>query len=401
MKKVFLMVLIVVVIFSLCSCITKSKATCNYNDINQEISKDTYINYDIAQEVLKDRSENFNYSPLSLYYALALLETGAKGETQQQILEVLGSSTSEEVAIKYSEIYKSLYADNEINKFKIANSLWLNSDIEFKNDFLLNIDNSLNAEAFSVDFSDKSTNKKMADWISKNTNGTLVASDLEVKPKQILSIINTVYFCDEWKESFNKQLTEKDIFHAEQNDVMVDFMNKNVSSCEFAKGKKYTRASLELKNNEDMIFILPDKGVSIGDLMSSKNALQGLFEDGQVHVGEVVWKIPKFAFNTKCNLTSVLESSGIKDAFNSNADFSRMTNAEAFVSDIRQETYINIDENGVEASAFTQIDSFGAIKQDKSATEKAEMILNRPFIYGIVSSEGILIFVGVCNNPAL
>ena len=113
--------------------------------------------------------------------------------------------------------------------------------------------------------------------------------------------------------------------------------------------------------------------------------------------GEVVWKIPKFEFGSQCDLTKALQAMGITKAFQSDADFSGMTDDIAFISSVEQHTHIAIDENGVEASAFTQIDYCGAALPDG----KAEMILNRPFFYGITSSNGTLIFVGVCNNPAV
>ena len=31
---------------------------------------------------------------------------------------------------------------------------------------------------------------------------------------------------------------------------------------------------------------------------------------------------------------------------------------------------------------------------------RAEMILDRPFIYAITASNGMILFVGICNNPA-
>ena len=61
-----------------------------------------------------------------------------------------------------------------------------------------------------------------------------------------------------------------------------------------------------------------------------------------------------------------------------------------------QETCIGIDENGVEASAFTKIDYAGAAMPEG----RAEMILNRPFLYGIASSEGSLLFAGIFETPA-
>jgi serpin B len=32
--------------------------------------------------------------------------------------------------------------------------------------------------------------------------------------------------------------------------------------------------------------------------------------------------------------------------------------------------------------------------------DNAEMILNRPFVYGIIAPRGTLLFIGVCGNPS-
>ena len=45
--------------------------------------------------------------------------------------------------------------------------------------------------------------------------------------------------------------------------------------------------------------------------------------------------------------------------------------------------------------AFTQIDYAGAAMPEG----RAEMILNRPFIYAVTTSNGMILFVGICNNP--
>ncbi len=54
-----------------------------------------------------------------------------------------------------------------------------------------------------------------------------------------------------------------------------------------------------------------------------------------------------------------------------------------------------IDENGVEASAFSKSDFYGA----PIPNGQADMILDRPFLYGIRSATGQLLFIGVCGNP--
>jgi len=423
MRKFLAAILVGVILYSSCSCVKTSIDAGNDNkvqdvvypkaiafddnDAKQKLRKENPIDdnfieslnifsYNTAQALLKDKTSNFNYSPLSLYYALAIAGTGAEGETQQQIFELLGVSSARELSAQCGNLYRLLYTDNEISKLKIANSLWLDNDTELKNTFIKNASEHFYTSAFSIDFSNKDSASTMAQWISENTNGTLTP-DLAVNPNQILSIINTIYFFDEWVSRFDADLTQEDTFYTGSKEQKTDFMNKTFGSSEFVRGDQYTRSSLDLKGNGQMIFILPDEGIFVSDLISSKDSVKALFEDGGRYCGEVVWKIPKFKFGTQCNVTETLQTLGMIKAFQSDADFSGITDGVACISGITQCTRIAIDEKGVEASAFTQIDYFGAALPNG----RAEMILNRPFLYGITSAKGTLLFVGVCNNPTI
>ena len=51
------------------------------------------FSYDSAARLLAEGTKNRNYSPLSLYYALALAAQGAEGKTEEEMLAVLGMST--------------------------------------------------------------------------------------------------------------------------------------------------------------------------------------------------------------------------------------------------------------------------------------------------------------------
>jgi serpin B len=145
-----------------------------------------------------------------------------------------------------------------------------------------------------------------------------------------------------------------------------------------------------------MVFVLPDTGVSPYDLLASPELMRQAIEGGDAYNGEVVWKIPKFSFSSSFDLRDTLVSLGVEKAFQQDADFSGITDHTAFISGIKQETHIAIDENGVEASAFTKIDYDGAALPEG----RAEMIMNRPFIFAIVGQNSNLLFVGVCENPA-
>ena len=311
----------------------------------------------------------------------------------------LGVPDPQVVAVRQS--IQADLVDRETGKLKIANSVWLDNDMDgdpvsFKDAFLKGAAENFYASCHSVDFSDERTGKAMARWVSDNTNGKL-SPEIDTDPDQILAILNTVYYCDQWIDRFNRDQTAEDTFYLSNGgEVKVDFMNKTFPSSVFSKGEGFTRSSLALKNAGRMSFILPDDGISPYELLASPERMREVFEGGETLSGEVVWKIPKFSFGSRLELTDVLKNLGVISAFLPDADFSGITDHMAFITDVRQETHIAIDEDGVEASAFTRIDYAGSALPES----RADMILDRPFIYYITGPDGSLLFVGVCENPA-
>lgn len=357
------------------------------------------FSYVSASKLLKDQPNNINYSPLSLYMALSIAGSGAAGTTKDQIfLALLVSNKDDEyLAEQNGNLYRLLYTDNEIGKLKIANSLWLEKGIQFKDSFVTNAAKNFYASSYNVDFEDTKTAKLMSKWISDNTNGIL-SPDFKLDKEQIMSIINTIYFRDEWTDRFDANDTKPDTFYLNDgNKVKCDFMNSTYVSHGFKKGQGFTSSAIGLKNSGEMIFILPDKGVSVDELLSSAESISSLFDDKGLKNGKVIFKIPKFSFGSDLNLVDTLKVMGISSAFQRDANFKGITDGTAFISNIRQQTHIAIDEKGVEAAAYTSINYAGsALAKD----EVAEMILNRPFIFAIKSNNGALLFIGVVNNPA-
>ena len=165
--------------------------------------------YKTGSLILKEGEGNKNYSPLSLYYALAMATTGAQGQTEKELLDLLGMYNSKTLSTESGNLYKQLYKDNKIGKLKIANSIWLGNEINgepaaFKDNFIDNAAKNFYASSYNVNFADIETGKAMGKWISENTNGTL-SPEIKTNPEQILSIINTVYFYDQWINRFDKE----------------------------------------------------------------------------------------------------------------------------------------------------------------------------------------------------
>ena len=145
--------------------------------------------------------------------------------------------------------------------------------------------------------------------------------------------------------------------------------------------------------------MLPDEGVDIRELIAAPEGIEEVLFGGEGSTGEVVWKIPKFCYDTELKLNDAISKLGVTSCFGEAADFSgigRLDSGEGiFINEIKQNSHIEIDENGVVASAYTQIDYNGMALPDG----RADMILDRPFLYAIADRSGVVIFVGVCENP--
>lgn len=353
----------------------------------------------LAVQTLRGQAQNRNLSPVSLYMALSLAASGAQGETREELLSALGlSGKNTDYLVKQSNhLFQRLCFDNEIGRLRLANSIWLNQNETFKDAFVDQAAEKFYASAYQVDFSRPKTAKAMSKWISEQTNGVL-QPEITFPPRQLMTILNTVYFKDEWSDRFDRQATKQDSFYVSGSQtVQCDFMNTTYPIHSFTRGKGYTRSALSLKNGGRMVFVLPDENVSIDSLLSSSQAAAALFTGEDSGAGKVVFQVPKFSFGSQLELADTMKKMGITRAFSrEQADFSGMTQSMAFFSGVRQETHIAIDEKGVEAAAFTKLDLAGAAAP---IDQVAYMILNRPFLYGIIS-DGVLVFAGICRNPA-
>ena len=80
------------------------------------------------------------------------------------------------------------------------------------------------------------------------------------------------------------------------------------------------------------------------------------------------------------------------------AEFGRISQDGLYVSDVIQESHLGIDEEGVEGAAYTMLMLLGAgLPQEQL---RAEMILNRPFLFGIQDqANDVWLFLGVCRDP--
>ena len=391
---------------NLTSPLSKVHAPTSTNFLDNPVDEQFYTSLEdfsakTTAQLAKSTEGNMVFSPLSLYYALAITATGAEGETADEMLELLGVSDKEYLSQQSHNLYNILYADDITKEFKISNSIWLDYNYNLKESFAQNTADKFYAEVYHADYNSKETADTMSKWVYENTGG-LIKPEFEFSGNEVLSIFNTVYLRDEWQYDFDEKLTKLDKFHLKDgSEIDVDFMNKK-SIQSYVVGDNYISADMLMKDGFYMRFILPDEGINPRDFLSSPEKLKELlwynpeeyYNQGKLLSGEVTWKVPKFDIYSKMDLKDTLLSLGMEKAF-SDADFSGITDSDVSIGDIKQETRIKVHEKGVEAAAFTREILCGGAPVELINTE---IILDRPFIFAIRKTDEVS-FIGICENP--
>ena len=150
-----------------------------------------------------------------------------------------------------------------------------------------------------------------------------------------------------------------------------------------------------------MWFILPDEDTSVESILNEDKTLDFIANNGEGTENKEILvnlSIPKFDVTSNLDLKEGLKNLGLSDLFAyGKADFSALTDTGLAVSDVKQSARVKIDEEGVEAAAFTVITADGA---GFLPDDEVDFVLNRPFIYVITGADGLPLFVGVINNLA-
>lgn len=338
-------------------------------------------------------------SPVSLYMALSLAAAGANGKTRDEMFSVLGLAGKDAAYLskETGKLFQTLFFDNKITKLKVANSLWLQKGVPFKQAYIDDAVKDFYASLYNVDYASKETPKRMGQWISDNTNGVL-KPEVQVDPNLILTILNTVYLKDEWMDRFTDANTKKDSFRlADGSKTECDFMHRKIETGRYVKGDGFQSCSLALKNAGEVVLILPDEGIGVDRLLSEAGKT-GLFSTQKEAKGAMIeLALPKFTFGSDYQLADTLKKMGMETAFEGGADFSLMTDGGAIISNVRQQAHVAADENGVEAAAFTQIMMAGGAMIKDSVIP---MKFDRPFLFAILSQEGAPLFTGLVADPA-
>ena len=343
-------------------------------------------------------SENRVYSPISLYAALAMLTEVTDGGTKQQVMDLLAADDAETLRQQIRDLWIGVYTDDDQSVCRLANGAFLRENAEVKQEAVDTLADWHFASTYRVPMGTEEADKAIAGWLNQNTGGLLSeeTGNIRTDGNDLLRLYNTIYYKSGWQDAFKSSQTKQDTFTAANGAKQkTEFMHRTESGS-YRKGEGYTAAPRSL-NDGRMVFVLPDEGVTPESLLQRQGFLTEL--TGDYNAAELVWSVPKFDVKSSTGLNEALRSLGVTDAFDgTKADFTPLTDNGAAVDSVMQAARVKIDEDGVEAAAYTEIVANDSAMMEIPPT--VEMELDRPFLFVIFDYNNVPLFVGTVNTVA-
>ena len=343
-------------------------------------------------------SESRVYSPISLYAALAMLTEMTDGDTKQQVMDLLGVADSETLRQTVRDLWMSVYLDDGQSVCRLANGAFLRENAEVKQAAVDALADWYYASTYRVPMGTAEADEAIASWLNQNTGGLLSeeTGSIRTDGNDLLRLYNTIYYKSGWQDAFKSSQTKQDTFTAaDGTEQTADFMHRTESGS-YLRGDGYTAAPRYLRYGR-MVFVLPDEGVTPESLLQRQGFLAEL--TGDYNAAELVWSVPKFDVKSSTELNEVLQGLGVTEAFDmTKADFAPLTDNGAFLSSAMQAARVKIDEEGVEAAAYTELVCADSAMMEVPPT--VEMELDRPFLFVIFDNNNVPLFVGTVNTMA-
>lgn len=359
---------------------------------------------DFATSFLKEenKGKNLIYSPLSIKYALKMLEEGANGNTKKQIETVVGGLK----ATKYAGIE---------NVLSLANGLFIKNDFEkdVKRSYTDTLKQKYDAE---IKYDSFQSVDALNAWIENKTMGLLknVLQPGSITPSTVMALMNALAIQMDWESSFDTANTWGREFTKEDGTkIQATTMHKNAvgDSEAYYIDDDVTALRMNLKKYDDVqlefIALMPTsqtlseyaKEFSLENL----DKIEGQMKTKKEVNGKIEINIPKFKYNVKLdNFKEDLQKLGVVDAFSAlDADFSNMSDVPLSVDQAIHQAMIDFSEKGIKAAAVTVF----MIKANGMFMEPEEIhyvTIDHPFLFVIRDKETKETwFIGTMYEPNL
>lgn len=371
---------------------------------NASLSLASFFTEGSAEFLLSEGNKNAVWSPVNAYIGLSMLAEITDGDSRKEILDLFGAENLDALRAQVSAVWESVYSDDRNEISTLANSLWLEEGLEYNQDTMNSLAYHYYASVYQTDLGNKSSDKAIGQWLDANTGGLLKdsADKINLSSDTVLALYSTLYLQAKWSDEFDGKNNNNDTFHGVNGDTTVTYMNKKLSQMYYYWYRDFSAVALTLKNGGTMWFILPDEGKTVTDVLSDGTYGEMISSNS----GEDGWQnkkymkvnlsVPKFDVSSSVNLMDGLGKMGVTKVFDiKSSDFTAITSdTPVYVSSVNQSARVEIDEKGVKAATYIEIQGPGSPMPPE---EIIDFVLDRPFVF-VISKGELPLFTGVVNN---
>lgn len=362
----------------------------------------TSFAFDLLQKIdaSEPAGENIFVSPLSLHIALGMLVNGAEEETKAAILKAMKSDNGsvEDLNNAYKTLLKELPNADEKVKLAIANSMWSRAGFPIKNSFKDVLNSVFDSEIYDEPFN-TSTVGKINQWASDNTEGKIDNVIESISDDLVMFLMNALYFKGDWKYAFQKSQTQDWNFRLDsgnEKQVKMMFVESDLRAYQSAD---FTAVELPYSSGQfNLTFFLPASGKTLTETIQKFDHTQWETVQNGLNKADTKVGFPKFSMDYEIQLKNVLSQMGMGRAFGGDAQFSGISEAAKLSVDfVKQNTFLNIDEEGTEAAAVTTI---GVGLTSVGPSGPRTYIADQPFFFVISeNTSNTVLFTGRVVNP--
>lgn len=299
-------------------------------------------------------------SPFSIRVALAMTAVGAKGETRQELIDLIGAPESvDEQNQQFARLLQSVHGDGK-RPFELttANALWGQKGYRFDPAFQEAIADFYDGALHEVDFHEPDEAvKTINSWVSGKTRAKikeLVGREF-IDADTLLVLTNAIYFMGRWEQAFDKAHTKDEDWYGPKK-TKVQMMHQKGGYLYYEE-EDFQAVHLPYKGRQlAMLIVLPKKKDGLAALekrwarpQTFRQVTDGLDPE------TVILSLPRFKIEAEFKLRPVLCSLHCDLPFNHAADFSGIGIGPLAISEVIHKAFVDVNEEGTEAAAATAV----------------------------------------------
>jgi serine protease inhibitor len=372
--------------------------------ISQLVAASNHFSFNLFNQLQqKSQSQNSLISPQSMAIALAMTRNGTAGKTQAEMNQVLGLEQLDTatVDLSYEQLIETLKTADLDVELAIANSLWVNQDINLNQQFIQTTQDFYQGKVSNLNFADPAAKQTINQWVASNTNHKIPEIVEAVAPDDALYLLNAIYFKGSWTNKFDPNATTASPFYLEPKKTKSVAMMSQTGDYRYYQNEDFQAIRLPYGQQEElgMYIFLPQKNSNLAQFQQQLNLAnwQEWLSQMRSQPGKV--SLPKFKLEYETELKDVLSSLGMEQVFDATqADFSPMTDSAVAINTVKHKAVIEVNEAGTEAAGATSLGI--RITAATLQNQGFEMNIDRPFFLAIRDdiTESIL-FMGNVVEP--